>query len=303
MEIIFCGTRGSTPAPGAAHIRYGGHTSCVALAHDGARPSLVLDGGTGLANLDRVLGETPFQGTLLLGHLHWDHTHGMPFFTAGARPGHQVRVLLPEQGQDPERLLARAFSPPHFPVEPAALGEAWRFGAMEQGEREIHGFSVLALEIPHKGGRTFGFRVSDGSSSLAYLSDHHPLALGPGRFGVGELHPAAIALAADVDLLVHDAQFTAEELPELAYLGHSCPEYAISLAEQAGAGRVCLFHHAPRRTDRAIDELTERFAASPVPVIAAFDGLTVQMGSQGAASCQAWGEAAVISPSSPGSAG
>jgi phosphoribosyl 1,2-cyclic phosphodiesterase len=280
MELFFCGTRGSTPAPGEAHVRYGGHTSCVALAHDGAAPSLVLDAGTGLANLDQVLGEAPFEGTILLGHLHWDHTHGLPFFAAGARPGHRVRVLMPGQGEDPERVLARAFSPPHFPIEPGALGENWRFGAIEEGEHAIEGFSVLALEIPHKGGRTFGFRVSDDRGSVAYFSDHHPLAAGPGRLGVGELHPAAVALATNVDLLIHDAQYSADELPALAHLGHSCPEYAISLAEQAGARRVCLFHHAPRRTDDALDALGSRFLNYAIPVTIAADGLTMTLGRQ-----------------------
>ncbi len=277
MEIYFCGTRGSTPAPGEAYARYGGHTSCVALAHDGSAPNLVLDGGTGLANLDSLLGVAAFDGTILLGHLHWDHTHGLPFFAAGARPGHRVRVLLPAQGDDAEAVLERAFSPPHFPVTPSALGEGWSFGSVEEGRLEIEGFSVVAREIPHKGGRTFGYRVSDGAGSLAYLSDHHPLSLGPGPAGLGELHPAALALAAGVDLLIHDAQYTAEELPSLAYFGHSCPEYAISLAEAAGARRVCLFHHAPRRTDRELDELAGLLPDSRVPVFAAADGLAVKL--------------------------
>jgi len=278
VEIYFCGTRGSMPTPGEAYVRYGGHTACVALARDGLRPSLVLDGGSGLVNLDRVLGTSPFQGTILLGHLHWDHTHGLPFFAAGSRPGHNVRVLLPEQGTDPERLLARALSPPHFPIEPNALGENWHFGAIDEGEHDLEGFLVLALEIPHKGGRAFGFRVSDGTSSIAYLSDHHPLALGPGRLGTGELHPAAVALAKDVDVLVHDAQYCAEELSAHAYLGHSCPEYAIALALEAGSRRVCLYHHAPQRTDDALDEMANRFAVGPVPVTMAFDGLVLRAG-------------------------
>jgi ribonuclease BN (tRNA processing enzyme) len=279
VDVFFCGTRGSMPAPGKSYVRYGGHTACVGLARDGEQPSLVLDAGSGLVNLDAVLAQAAFQGTLLLGHLHWDHTHGMPFFAAGTRPGHRVDVLLPGQGpgQDAELVLARAMSPPHFPVEPHALGEGWRFGSIEEGEHEIEGFSVLALEIPHKGGRTFGYRISDGTHSVAYFSDHHPLALGPGPSGLGELHPAAVALARDVDLLIHDAQFTAEELPALAYLGHSCPEYAISLAAEAGARQVCLFHHAPRRTDDALDELAARYADNAIPVFAARDELTVRL--------------------------
>jgi len=284
VDVYFCGTRGSMPAPGEPYIRYGGHTACVGLARSGAQPSLVLDAGSGLVNLDAVLGQAAFRGTLLLGHLHWDHTHGMPFFTAGTRPGHRVDVLLPGQGpgQDAERVLARAMSPPHFPVEPHLLGTGWRFGPIEEGEHDIEGFSVHALEIPHKGGRTFGYRVSDGTHSVAYFSDHHPLALGPGPSGVGELHPAAVALAGEVDLLIHDAQYTAGELPALAYLGHSCPEYAISLAVRAGAKQVCLFHHAPGRTDDALDELAARYADEVIPVFAARDGLTMRL----AATCR-----------------
>ena len=34
--------------------------------------------------------EQPFRGAILLGHLHWDHTHGLPFF-AGARPPRRRR--------------------------------------------------------------------------------------------------------------------------------------------------------------------------------------------------------------------
>ena len=153
MDVYFCGTRGSMPAPGEPYVRYGGHTSCVGLARAGEQPSLVLDAGTGLVNLDAVLGPAAFRGTLLLGHLHWDHTQGMPFFAAGTRPGHRVAVLLPAQGQgqDAELVLARTMSPPHFPIEPHALGEGWRFGSIEEGEHEIEGFSVLAREIPHKG--------------------------------------------------------------------------------------------------------------------------------------------------------
>ena len=280
MELFFCGVRGSTPAPGAAYVRYGGHTSCVALAHDDAVPSLILDGGTGLTNLDRVLGAAPFDGTILLGHLHWDHTHGLPFFAAGARPGHRVQVLMPGQGADAERVLARAFSPPHFPVEPGALGAGWIFGSIEEGMHELEGFSVLAREVPHKGGRTFGFRVSDGTGSIAYFSDHHPLALGPGPAGLGALHDAAVELAAGVDLLIHDAQYTTDELPRLASLGHSCPEYAVELAEAAGARLVCLFHHAPWRTDHEIDEIAGRVCSGPVPILVAADGLTLRVAAQ-----------------------
>src|SRR5919108_3748543 len=120
MQVVICGARGSTPTPGPEFVRYGGNTACVALAREGERPALVLDGGTGLTRLSRMLDGHPFRGTILLSHLHWDHTHGLPFFPAGDRSDARVKVLMPVDG-DPEELIARVLSPPHFPIGPEAL--------------------------------------------------------------------------------------------------------------------------------------------------------------------------------------
>jgi phosphoribosyl 1,2-cyclic phosphodiesterase len=51
--------------------------------------------------------------------------------------------------------------------------------------------------------------------------------------------------------------------------GHAAADYAVALAQRAGARRVALFHHRPDRTDDTLDELARRFAAAPVPVLVA----------------------------------
>lgn len=278
MRVFLCGVRGSTPAPGTDFVRYGGNTSCVAVAHDGAElPTLVLDAGTGLQRLSRLLGGQPFTGTILLGHLHWDHTHGLPFFSAGDRPGSDVELLIPTQEGEPEEVLARAFSPPHFPIRPSQLEGGWRFGALDPGQHDIAGFSVLALDIPHGGGRTFGFRVSDGRSVMAYLSDHSPVALGPGPDGLGEYHDAALRLVRGADLLIHDAQITADEFESKARYGHSAVEYALGLAEVAGVTHLLLYHHDPSRTDADIDGLVARLGHGRVAVTAAAEGTVLDL--------------------------
>jgi phosphoribosyl 1,2-cyclic phosphodiesterase len=278
VRVTFCGVRGSMPAAGPEFVRYGGHTSCVALSHDDGPPSLVLDAGTGLRRLSRLLGDRPFQGSLLLGHLHWDHVHGMPFFDAGFRDEARVDVHVPAQDGGAEAVLARAMSPPSFPIVPAQLGDAWGFHDIEEGVHAVEGFTVLAREIPHKGGRTFGYRVDDGAASMAYLSDHDPRVLGQGPDGLGARHEAALALADGVDLLVHDAHITAAEVPHLGFLGHACADYALGLAEQAGARSVALFHHAYERTDDELDELATGWqTSSRVPVLVAREGVVVDL--------------------------
>jgi len=265
VKVTFCGVRGSTPSPGPEFARTGGHTSCVAVAHDGAAPSLLLDAGTGIRRVTHLLDGDPFRGTILLGHLHWDHTQGLPFFAAGDRDDAVVDLYMPAQG-DAVAVLARAMSPPHFPIAPDGLRGRWRFAGLEEGTSEVGGFRVTAREIPHKGGRTFGYRVEDGRSSLAYLSDHGPIALGPGPHGHGPYHEAAVALTDGVDLLIHDAQHTTEEFPAVSGFGHSTIDYAVGLAEHVGAGRLVLLHHAPSRTDEALDHILAQLDPA-VPVL------------------------------------
>jgi phosphoribosyl 1,2-cyclic phosphodiesterase len=276
MRLTICGSRGSTPAPGEEFDRYGGHTSCVAVAHDEQAPTLVLDAGTGLRGVSRLLDGRPYEGAVLLGHLHWDHTQGLPFFAGGDRPGSRVDVYVPAQG-DSEEVLARFMSPPHFPITPSELRGAWTFQALDPGRHRIEGFDVLALDIPHKGGRTFGFRISDGKATLAYLSDHRPTSIGSGPDGRGERHPAALELVRGCDLMIHDAQYTDQELPEKESFGHSSAGYAVGLAAEAGAQRVMLFHHDPSRTDGQMDAIVTRWARGPVQVTGAAQGMVVDL--------------------------
>jgi len=249
----------------------------VALAHDGERPSLVLDAGTGIRRVSGLLGEQPFAGSILLGHLHWDHTMGLPFFASADRPEARTDLYMPAQG-DAEEVLRRIMSPPHFPITPAQLRGTWRFLGLEPDTPcDIEGFSVVAREIPHKGGRTFGFRVSDATASVTYMSDHCPTALGPGPDGLGEYHEAAMSLAGACDLLIHDAQYLDEELPARASFGHASSGYALRLAEHAGARRLLLYHHDPPRTDDDIDALVASLAGEAVWVDGAVEGMVIDL--------------------------
>jgi len=281
MRIHLCGVRGSSPAAGVDFVRYGGNTSCVALAHDGASaPTLVLDAGTGIQRASALLGEAPFTGTVLLTHMHWDHILGLPFFGAAEDDDWRVSVLLPEQesGRDAESVFEVVMSPPYYPIAPRQLSGEWTFASIVPGELRIEGFEVLVREIPHKGGRTFGYRISDGRSAIAYMPDHCPTTFGMGEDDFGAYHPAAMELAQGVDVLVHDAQLFPAEFPQQAYFGHALADYAPALAGRAGARSAMLFHHAPERTDDALDVLADRLGGGSSPeVIVASEGTTIEL--------------------------
>lgn len=266
MRLRFCGVRGSTPAPGRDFVGVGGHTSCVAVTPAGAvLPTLLLDAGTGIRVVSDLVAPGPFAGTILLTHLHWDHVQGIPFFAAGDRDDASVRVLLPDAGTEAVAAIAGAMSPPHFPIGPDGLRGVWSFAAIDEGTTEVEGVTVSAREIPHKGGRTFGFRLTDGTGSVAYLPDHDPAPSGPARL-------AALELVRDVDLLVHGGQFTAAESARAHAYGHAVVDDVVELAVEAGARELWLTHHAPARTDADVAEIVAGLAGAPLPVHAAREG-------------------------------
>jgi phosphoribosyl 1,2-cyclic phosphodiesterase len=264
VKLLLLGVRGSTPAPGAAFVRYGGHTSCVAVVPDGAvDPTLVLDAGTGLRSLTGLLSGPAYRGAIALTHLHWDHVQGLPFFAAGDRPASEVDLYLPGQdGETARALLGRLMSPPLFPIDPGGLKGVWNFHALDAGEREIGGFGVRTADVSHKGGRTFGYRVEDDRGAVAYLPDHAP----------AKGCPAAVRDLVDgVDVLLHDAQFVEVERAVADDYGHATVADAIAVAEQARARMLVLIHHSPVRTDDELDELAAGITAN-LPVLVAREG-------------------------------
>ncbi len=248
MKVTCCGVRGSTPAPGPEFVRVGGHTSCLAVTTIGSvRPALVLDAGTGIRSVSDLCAGAAFRGTVLLTHLHWDHTQGLPFFAAADRDDAEVRVLVPAPPpEDPFTLVRRAMSPPHFPIGPEDLRGRWSFDAIAPGEHRLESLEVQAEEVVHKGGTTLGYRISDRVGSMAYLPDHVAAAQ-PRR-------AAAVDLVRGVDVLVHDAQFLHHEAQRAHEYGHSTVDEAVELAVEAGVGELVLFHHSPARRDDEVHD-------------------------------------------------
>ena len=264
--------RGSTPAPGAEFVRYGGHTSCIAITRDGGDvPTLVLDAGTGLRSLTALMKGAAFRGSIVLSHLHWDHVQGLPFFTAGDTDSARVNLHLPAQHSSSGRdLLAQFFSPPSFPITPEGLRGVWGFHAMVDGRHDIEDFAVTAVDVEHKGGRTFGLRVESNGRSVAYLPDHAPAA------GMSD---ELTEMLGGVDVLVHDAQFLDHERGLAVDYGHATVTDSIALARSCGAGKLVLFHHSPVRGDADLDDIAAwaPTLAGDLPLVVAREGGTLDV--------------------------
>jgi ribonuclease BN (tRNA processing enzyme) len=86
-----------------------------------------------------------------------------------------------------------------------------------------------------------------------------------------------VELARGADLLVHDAQYTAEELQKRRGWGHSSFDQAMQVAEMAGVKRLALTHHDPDHDDEFLDRIEklcrERFANT----VLAREGMEIQI--------------------------
>ena len=86
-----------------------------------------------------------------------------------------------------------------------------------------------------------------------------------------------------VDVLIHDAMFTPEELRHHHGWGHSSYEEAVVLAAEARVRRLVLFHHRPERDDTEMDALVDQARAAaartgaPLEVLAAAEGLQLTL--------------------------
>ena len=271
MRIWLCGVRGSVPAIGPDFQRVGGATSCVAIGD--AQPRLVLDGGTGLDRVSALLDPRPFRGPILLSLLHPGHTGGLSRFAAADRPGAEVDLRRPARRPDSGNRPPAAAEAHGERDALEGLGRAWSVTGLGPGDHEIGGYQVRARELPHRDEPTLGFRVTDGSGSMAYLPAHGPTALGRGPSGSGVYHHDAVELAYGVDVLLHGAMFGPDEQTAADRAGHATTAYAAGLAGRCRVGRLVLVHHHPERSADPIGALAADTAACcAVPVTVGREG-------------------------------
>ena len=188
MYVRFWGTRGSIAAPGRETSRFGGNTSCVELrASDGT--VIVLDCGTGARELGLHLlehGPRPLRVHLLIGHTHWDHIQGFPFFAPAFMPGVEVNIHAPLGFQKSlGDAMAGQMESAYFPVKLKELRSRIHFTELDEGFFRVGDVLVETQYVNHTA-PTIAYRLTNGATTVAYVTDHEPFWI-PG--GQGFLHP------------------------------------------------------------------------------------------------------------------
>lgn len=222
-----------------------------------------------------MAGDEGLCGSGARHHLHFDHVLGLPFFEPINQPGARLDVYGPPQ---PQGSLADAFAalvrPPYFPLQLSELEGEVTFLEVSNDRFSLGAFQVVSRVVPHLG-PTLGYRVECEGKVVAYISDHQaPVE----QQGVAD---AVLELCEGADLLIHDAQYTRSEFMAKHDWGHSFVDYAVLVAAEAGARRLCLFHHDPSHGDEQLDEMLQSVRpaaqAAGVSVLHAAEGLVVTL--------------------------
>jgi phosphoribosyl 1,2-cyclic phosphodiesterase len=307
IVVKFWGVRGSHPAPGPETVRYGGNTPCVEIRIRDR--TIILDAGTGIIPLGRDLSRRsslmgkPVDVTLLLSHLHHDHTQGLPFFSPAYISSTRMQIFGPDfLGKDLQKVLAQNMTAPVFPIAWGEInadksvqniheGQALWIG--ESGAQQIihpadrAAIGVFALQnlgdpicirtlrsYAHPGS-VLVFRLEWRGRSIVYATDMESL---PGS------NWRLVNFARRADLFIHDAQFTDPHyhglmpgLPATQGWGHSTTGMACDIARAAGVKRLALFHYDPGYDDRTIEQneadARRRFSGA----VASYEGMEITL--------------------------
>lgn len=235
MKLKFYGARGSIPVCDTGFQQFGGNTTCFQITFTDTNRIAILDAGTGLRNLGRdlrAIGHRQEQIVIGFTHFHWDHIQGFPFFIPAYDATQKITILTLGRGQTIGN-LREIFEVPmqsqYFPVQLDMMGAQFEF--LKDEDASAHFARVGNVETivtsqrhNHPGG-AYGCRIERGGKVLVICTDiEHG----------DQIDPQVVELSRGADLLVHDAQYTAEELEAHRGWGHSSFDQAMQVAEMAG---------------------------------------------------------------------
>jgi ribonuclease Z len=298
MRVTFLGTAAARPTVGR-------NVTSILVQREG--DVMMFDCGEGTQRQMMRYGTGFGFSDIFFTHLHADHFLGVIGLlrTLGLQAREEPVDLWTPAGTEPILKQAVELGVERVPFEV-------RINGVEAGEKVGRdGYDVVPFKVSH-GGRAFGWAIVEherlGRFNAAKARElgipegplwgrlHHGQSVevegrtitpedvvGAPRAGrklviSGDTRPCAGTreMAADADLLIHEATFAQDEAERAQHTGHSTAREAAEVAASAGVLRLVLTHFSPRYADDP--RWLEKEARAVFPeTVAAYDGLTVEV--------------------------
>jgi phosphoribosyl 1,2-cyclic phosphodiesterase len=238
--------------------------------------TVILDAGTGIRQLGKELQEDPKLGIdrecyIAFSHFHWDHIQGLPFF--GPAYDSRRTFILTAIGRDRyskdlRGVFATQMQEDYFPISLENMGATFKFMQTAEDSIRVENAFIRVLRHNHPG-NAYSYRLRDTEGKvLVYVTDIEH----------GEsIDQNVVELARDADLLIHDGQYTPEELPRFRGWGHSSWEQAIEVAEQANVRRLVITHHDPDHDDAMLRGVEQQCQARFRDCCLAREGMEIRI--------------------------
>ncbi len=267
MKLRFWGVRGSIATPGPNTVKYGGNTTCIEITTDN-NDLIILDAGTGIHPFGlELLKKLPVTAHLFITHTHWDHIQGLPFFSPIFIPGNEVQIyggLDPVTNEGIERALGVQLQYSYFPIREAELNAKVEYNTIKPGESvSIGNAKVTPILLSHPV-LNFGYRIDCDGQSIFFTGDYEPVfniyqpeddEYEEYQSFIDQKQHEIIMAMKNVDALIIDSSYTAEEYLAKKGWGHGTYASAIELAAKAQAKKLFFTHHEPTRTDDQLEHI------------------------------------------------
>lgn len=284
MRIRFWGVRGSIPCPGPSTVKYGGNTSCIEVRFKDLERLIILDAGSGIRELGndlmvRYKNEPSPLVDILITHTHWDHIQGFPFFSPIYSPNMRIRMYGPatDNHETFREAMAGQLSYRYFPVRQSELSAEIDYTELTEDRFDLGDGLILTTKYLNHPLLCLGYRLTYKDKAVCTAYDTEPFqnlfSMDPddpsydralveeGEQAAEDLNRGVADFYSGADVLIHDAQYTADEYASgKAGWGHSPMERVVVEAGRKGVKHLVLFHHGPLRTDAQLDCLAAKFS-------------------------------------------
>ena len=261
MFVKFYGTRGSVPVCKSDFQEFGGNTTCIQIRDKESNNIAILDAGTGIRELGKDIIESGHKQDeifIAFTHFHWDHIQGFPFFEPAFNKKQKINLLALGWGKHItclKDIFKTQMQKEFFPIQLEKMGARFRFMLLDETKKVFKTkvkkpkpVIVKTNKHTHPGG-AYGYRIELDGKAMVFCTDVEHL---------NSIDEKVVKLAEGADLLIHDAQFTDEELKKKKGWGHSSFSQAIEVAERANVKMLALTHHDPDHDDAFLRKMEKK---------------------------------------------